>query len=481
MKKIHLGLIIVSCFVLILSVGFGMLTLYVNQKELPEGVVVSGWDVGGRPADEVLAELDQRLAAMAGTKVKLQAAMLKGKTETFTLKEAGVQYDAGAFREAVSKLRDNSGNLWEQTWYRRNFPSEWEISATWNRDLLKKRLNEDWEKERFGEPVNAVRSISEDDIVRYMPEKTAYRIDWAMLYDRLGAALPSDLLTAGKQAGAELVLELPLNLEKPPVTLESLQSEGIERKIVEFSTSLGASGPGRVHNVTAAAKAVDGMILKPGDEFNYAHVIDIAKKEYGFKEAPVIVNGKLVPGIGGGICQVSSTVYHAALMIGLDITERRNHSLPVSYMPKGQDATFAEGAINFRFRNNTGKHLLILSEVSDGALTVKMFGTFPEDTVYALESSTIETLPSPEKVIHNKALPPGFKQVIQQGKPGYVVETYRTKKVNGKLVERVKISTDTYRAQDSIVAINPTHDGGMPIPNETPKEEVVEDGISAAP
>lgn len=215
-EKIHLGLIIVSSLVLVLSVGFGMLTLYVNQKELPEGVIVSGWDVGGRPADEVLAELDQRLAALAGTKVKLQAAMLKGKTETFTLKEAGVRYDAESFREAVSKLQDNSGTLWEQMWFRRNFRSEWEISAAWNRDLLKKRLNEEWEKERFGEPVNAVRSISEDDIVRYMPEKTAYRIDWAMLYDRLGAALPGDLSAAGKQAGTELVLELPLNLEKPP-------------------------------------------------------------------------------------------------------------------------------------------------------------------------------------------------------------------------------------------------------------------------
>lgn len=221
------------------------------------------------------------------------------------------------------------------------------------------------------------------------------------------------------------------------------------------------------------------MILKPGDEFNYAHIIDVAKKEYGFEEAPVIVNGKLVPGIGGGICQVSSTVYHAALLIGLEITERRNHSLPVSYLPKGQDATFAEGAINFRFRNNTGKHLLILSEVSHGNLTLKMFGTFPENTEYELVSTTIETLPSPEKVIHNNSLPPGLKQVVQNGKPGYVVETYRTKKVNGKVVENVKISKDTYRPQNSIVAINPTNEVPLPDANETPKEEVVEDGISA--
>ncbi|GAA0834637.1 VanW family protein [Bifidobacterium pullorum subsp. gallinarum] len=477
MKKIHLGLIIVISFALLLSVGFGLLTMYVNQKELPKGVVLSGWQVGGKPADEVLAELDQRLQAMSTMKVKLAAEALKGHTESFSLQDAGVQFSAADFRDAIAKMSE--GSLWDQVLYRRHFQLEWHISTDWNRDTLKKRLNENWQKERFGEPVNAVRSISGDDVVRYTPEKTAYRIEWAAFYEGFSAALPDERQFTEPRGDEEITVQLPLIRQKPPVTVKSLQDEGVERKIIEFSTDLGSSGPGRVHNVTAAAKAVDGMILKPGDEFNYAHVIDTAKKEYGFEEAPVIVNGKLVPGIGGGICQVSSTVYHAALLLGLDITERRNHSLPVSYLPKGQDATFAEGAINFRFRNNTGKHLLILSSVSDGKLTLKMFGTFPENTEYELVSTTIETLSSPEKVIHNTTLPPGLKQVVQNGKPGYVVETYRTKKVNGKVVENVKISKDTYRAQNSIVAINPTNEVQMPEAKESPKEEVVEDGISA--
>lgn len=477
MKKIHLGLIIVISFALLLSVGFGLLTMYANQKELPKGVVLSGWQVGGQPADEVLSELEQRLQAITSIKVTLESEALEGHMENFSLQEVGVRFSAAEFKEAIAKLSE--GSLWEQVLYRRQFQLEWHISTEWDRDVLKERLNEDWQKERFGEPVNAVRSISDDDVVRYTPEKTAYRIDWAAFYEGFSAALPNESHFMEPNPEEAIAVQLPLIRQKPPVTVKSLQDEGIERKIIEFSTGLGSSGPGRVHNVTAAAKAVDGMILKPGDEFNYAHIIDVAKKEYGFKEAPVIVNGKLVPGIGGGICQVSSTVYHAALLMGLEITERRNHSLPVSYLPKGQDATFAEGAINFRFRNNTGKHLLILSEVSHGNLTLKMFGTFPENTEYELVSTTIETLPSPEKVIHNNSLPPGLKQVVQNGKPGYVVETYRTKKVNGKVVENVKISKDTYRPQNSIVAINPTNEVPLPDANEMPKEEVVEDGISA--
>lgn len=475
MKKIHIGLILVISLALISSVGYGLMTMYVNQKELPKGIVVSGWKIGGKPVDEVLSELDQRLQVMTNMRVILESEALKGHKESFSLREAGVQFQADDLREAITKLSE--GSLWEQVLYRRNFQLEWHISTDWDRDVLKERLSEDWQKERFGEPVNAVRSISADDVIRYTPEKTAYRIDWPTFYDGFNAALPDERLFANPNPEEYISVQLPLVRQKPPVTVKSLQDEGIERKIIEFSTTLGSSGPGRVHNVTAAAKAVDGMILKPGDEFNYAHVIDIAKKEYGFEEAPVIVNGQLVPGIGGGICQVSSTVYYAALLTGLEITERRNHSLPVSYMPKGQDATFAEGAINFRFRNNTGKHLLIRSEVSHGNLTLKMFGTFPENIKYELVSTTVETLPSPEKVIHNLSLPPGLKQVIQNGKPGYVVETYRTKKVNGKVVENVKISKDTYRPQNSIVAMNPNEEVQIPEAKTPSNEEVVEDGI----
>lgn len=476
MKKIHLGFIIVVSLMLICSAGYGLLHLYTEQTELPKGVVLSGWDIGGQDAEAVLEELEQRLREMEAVQVELQANGLKGQVERLSLREAGVTYHAEEFIDAVNRLSE--GNIWVRAMYRKNFASDFDISYHWNRDVLKERYSEQWEKERFGEPVNAVRSISEDDVVRYTPEQTVYRVDWPFFYDRFSAAIPSEFsdLSSVRQEG--IALEIPLTLIKPAQTVKSLKEEGIERKIIESSTSLGASGPGRVHNVTAAAKAVDGIILKPGDEFNYAHIIEIAKKEYGFQEAPVIVSGRLVPGVGGGICQVSSTVYHAALLVGLEITERRNHSLPVSYMPKGQDATFAEGAINFRFRNNTGKHLLIRSKVSNGKLTLKMFGTFPENTVYELESKTIETLPSPEKIIHNAALPLGFRQVVQNGKPGYVVETYRTKKVNGSVVETEKISRDTYRAQSSIIAVNPAN-SGMPEGPEAPKENIVEDGISA--
>lgn len=123
-------------------------------------------------------------------------------------------------------------------------------------------------------------------------------------------------------------------------------------------------------------------------------------------------------------------------------------------MPKGLDATFAEGSINFRFKNTTGKSLLIRAYVEGNNLTVKFFGTFPKNTEYELETRTVETLPVKEKFVQNKDIPAGAQEVLQEGKPGYVVETYQIKKVNGETVEKKRVSRDTYRPQSRLIAVN---------------------------
>lgn len=214
-----------------------------------------------------------------------------------------------------------------------------------------------------------------------------------------------------------ITLEVPLTILQPDITLNALKEQGIERKIMQFSTSLGASGPGRIYNVESAAKAVNGTVLPPGAVFDYGKAIEKAKIEYGFREAPVIVNGKLQAGVGGGICQVSSTLYNAALRTGLEIVERRNHSLPVNYLPKGQDATFAEGYINFRFRNTTGKYLVIKAAVQGRSLSIKLFGTFPKNVTYKVHSQIVEVLPPVDKYVNDPSLPVEAHALYKMGKP----------------------------------------------------------------
>ncbi|NQX47228.1 VanW family protein [Paenibacillus tritici] len=472
MKKAHAALIAGFGLILAGSLAAGGLHLYGTQRTLPASTVIAGWEVGGLNIADVQAGLDTKLQALEAIPLDLKAG--ENTKLHLTLKQAGVTYDARDFLRAAKTLTD--GTLLERVQARRHWPGSWNMEIHLDTAPLKSLLNPAWEQETFGVPVDAVRRITGDDRVVYTPGTSSYAVDWQAMELALQAAVPTRLAGTGSLQEQRILLEVPLTVKQPKITLQFLKDQGIERKIAQFSTSLGASGPGRSFNVEAAAKAVNGTVLPPNAVFDYGKAIQKAQTEYGFREAPVIVNGKLQPGTGGGICQVSSTLYNVALRSGLEIVERRNHSLPVSYLPKGQDATFAEGYINFRFRNNTGKTLIIKSEVKGRTLTIKLFGTFPKNVSYSVESRTVEVLPPTDKYVSDASLPKGGTRVLLAGKTGYVVETYITRYVDGKAAERKKLSRDVYYAQKRVIAVNR---GGMSkstLP-ESPRRQLVEDGV----
>jgi len=474
MKKIHALFIAAAALLLTISLLFGALNLYISQRTLPEGTQLAGWDIGKMDQDKVRSQLAERIAVLHGLPLTLTAG---NKTELkMTLKEAGITYEAEAFLQGLQKLAD--GGLWDRVKARRDFQQNWSLKVLLDIKQLQHSLSPAWEKETFGVPVDATRRITEDERVIYTPETTSRQVDWEALEKSLQAAVPKNFHEQEALPGKGISVIVPLTILQPAVTVQSLKQEGIERKIAEFSTTLGSSGPGRIYNVDAAAKAVNGTILPPGAIFDYGKVIEKAKQLYGFREAPVIVNGQLQPGMGGGICQVSSTLYNAALLSGLEIVERRNHSLPVSYLPKGQDATFAEGYINFRFRNNTGKSLVIKAAVQNRALSVKLFGTFPRNVSYRIESKIVETLSPADKFVNDPSMSPGSSRVLQSGKTGYVVETYITRYQDGQSVEKKKLSRDVYRAQKRLIAVNPAAGSKVPAP-EAPEKQMVEDGVSS--
>lgn len=465
MKKKHLATILLS--VGLLGTAFwGALALYVSQDRLPPGTLVAGLELGRRHRDEALQLLDREIAALSRKKVVFT---VEGSAKTMTWAEAGATFDARAFREEMRRLE--VGSLWERVRTRREFNRQWMLEITFDPRKLQAVFTPEWEKSQFGAPVNAVRTITAEDQIRYLPGTAVQRIDWDRLLEMVPKQLGKEVrrleenswhepmptpaalsLSLSKQLPT-LRFTVPLKTVQPKITVDLLKKEGIRRKIVQFSTSLHTSGTGRVHNVDSAARSIDGRVLAPGEIFDYSEAIEYAEKTFGFQEAPVIFGGRLVPGVGGGICQVSSTLYNAAVRAGLSIVERRNHSLPVSYLPKGQDATFAKGYINFRFKNTSGHHLLIRAVVENRQLTIKLFGDMPENVSYSLESRTTEILPPPNKYVANASLPAGSRQVLVRGKQGYVVETYRIKMVDGRTVERSLISKDTYPAQPTVIAV----------------------------
>ncbi|WP_246066860.1 VanW family protein [Paenibacillus koleovorans] len=451
------------------------------------------------------------LPAASTTRGDAQA-IAQGAAGTFSLAELGLSVDASRLEAAAERLfRGSLLGRARARWSLRHASVPLELLI--DRIAALRAVGTLWPQLLQAHPLDARRVITPDDRVGYVPGRAADQIDADALILGLGqaaeerfGALPTgpsghgnpELITASAPASAStsaalrpkplansnepIVLLVPITTIQPTVTVDTLRAEGIDRKIAEFTTFFPISGEGRKHNIRSTAQTVHDMVLKPNEEFDYNRIIRQTEKQFGYKEAPVILNGKLVPGVGGGICQVSTTLYNAVLRAGLQITERRNHSLPVSYIPLGQDATFADGWINFRFRNNTGSHLLIRTDVTETGITVKLFGRMPDTMTYEIFSNTLETIAPPVKVVVNPTLAPGQESLIQEGKPGYIVETYRIRKRNGVEEARELISKDTYQAQPTLVARNKTNeDPAKPPAKPTPVPEkriLLEDGVS---
>lgn len=450
MKKNHRLLIIAALLLLIITVLWGWGNNYASQSTIPQHVQLSSWHIGTLPMDTFRKQLKVKMEQLGQTPVEFTFGNSGVEPIKTTLNQLGITYHVNSFLLTLDKMK--KGPLWKRVMARFCFPKSWTLQFQWEEKQWREHLSPHWEESTFGHPVQATREITSDDQVHYTPEKTVFRIDRIQLKQLLRAAIPHRWQQ--KQQKQTITIEVPLQKKEPPVTVASLQAEGIERKIIEFSTRLVRKNNGGVHNIDAVARTIHNMILKPDAIFDYKSVITAAGKKYGFKQAPIIFNGKLVPGIGGGICQVSGTIYNAVLRTGLEIVERHNHSLSVPYLPMGLDATFSEGHINFRFRNTTSKHLMIRAYVKDNQLTVQFFGTMDQQLSYNLETKTLKILPPDVKYVNNPKLPLGQYETIKSGRQGYIVEVYRRKLIDGVEVARERISIDTYSPQPTLIAVN---------------------------
>lgn len=459
--------------------GIWGISLYGSDARLPDGLTFGGFPVGRLSLAQAEQLLDAHLAQAAGWRLRF-ASDVPNAEQSALFGSTGLRWDTTLPRQALAELKEGSPLL--RAWHK------WQLRGTdlpmgilYDEGAYAGFVKQTWAELHAKQPAPAKRMITGQDRVEIIPDIPVHRVDEKKLLDSLLAtdwlSLWRGLVPEQEAAKTDpVVIPVPLSEIRSQLTYDSLTGQGIERKISEFATTILPGGEGRLHNIVSAAKTIHDRLLAPGDIFDYAPVIEETKSRFGFREAPVIYNGKLVPGVGGGICQVSSTLYNAVLRAGLEIVERRNHSLPVSYVPLGQDATFSEGYINFRFRNNTGAHLLIRTVTESNKLTVKLFGTLPRSQSFDIESVTVEELEAPVKTVINPTLRLGQREVLQKGKPGYVVETYRTKRENGTILSRELISRDRYQPQPALVAVGGKA-GESAGPGGEGKEGMLEDGV----
>ncbi|MBR2472028.1 MAG: VanW family protein, partial [Clostridia bacterium] len=246
--------------------------------------------------------------------------------------------------------------------------------------------------------------------------------------------------------------------------------------LANYTSRITDSNANRLTNVRLAAEKINGVVLNPDETFYYLRHVEPITVAGGYKVANVYSNGRVTQDIGGGVCQVSSALYSAALNAELEIVKRYNHSLTVAYVPLGQDATVASGEIDLRFKNNTNAPLKIVTEFNPSGITVKLLGkkVNPGRTV-EIENITIETMHAQTIEEVDETLAPGEKRAETNPKTGYVVDTYKKIYQDGQYVGREYISRSVYRVLHKIVKVGPpaedepvSGEGDVPNPEITP-------------
>lgn len=431
--KIGIGIII---FLLVAAV---VLSIYmVNGEKIHSNITINGIDVGGYTPAQAESLLKEKLEPS----VKNAAIILKSEEKDWRLeyKEIGFNYD---YSEAVTKAYDigHKGNLIKRvadvisTQLSRQ---DIRLNYSYDSEHIRSKLAE-IAKEVDREPKDATITLQEQGFV-ITDEVEGRKLDIEKSFDNVRFQVEN-----GTNEDVELAIETSL----PEIRRSDLAN--IRDKLGEYSTKFNAADVDRTHNIKIATNSASNILVKPGEIFSIDKTVGPRLAKYGFKEANVIINNELVPGIGGGVCQVSSTLYNAALLSNLKIIERKSHSLTLSYIPMGRDATISEGYIDLKFQNTTPYPIYIHGEVKGSWVKFSIYGRndYPNRTVQ-IKTAVVKTIPPQITVIEDPTLPEGTEVEEKKGYTGYVVRSWRVILENGKEISSEELPISNYRVVNGV-------------------------------
>lgn len=413
----------------------------------PAPGIIPLWDLELQaPAHRAHWESWSRKAAegLAVREVHLQAA---GRTWHYRLHELGYRLDQkGLAVESLARL-DTSGTRGQ------------------DRAAVRPQLTFDPESfqaslgpllagvERAAEPATLALV---EGAVQIHPGKPGQRLDPVQVQAAIRRAL-SGAGTAPANWSPEvgppppLVVGLSLSPVTPSPDAVDLAALGVQGLVAEYRTYYDPEIP-RGENVARAAAALNGLLIRPGEVFSYNRTIGPVDAASGWQPAWVISGGRLVPGVGGGVCQTATTLYGAALRAGLEVLERHPHDLPVRYIEPSQDAAVAPGAQDLKLRNPGPGAIWIQAQAGEGEVVISLYGSLRPDREVRIQSEVLDQLPPPVQVVTDPTLPPGAEVVRQWGAPGLRSAAYRLTYEGGKLNSRELLSVDIYAPTPHVVA-----------------------------
>lgn len=403
------------------------------------GVSIEDVDISGKTKDEAVNLVQEKY----GNEVLKKKININGGNRTYTIdySKLNAKYN---IEEAVNEALEygKSHNLFQK--YRLiKKPVEKSISLKFTYDdTAIKELISVIAKEIDKAPVNASIKMVNKGQFSITPEVAGAKLNVEKLEKDIENNINGSL-TGDSEVNAEI------DSVQASVTKDMLSH--VNTKISSFTTSFASSSANRVTNISLATKAINGKLLMPGESFSFNEVVGERTTARGYKEAGVIINNQLDSGIGGGICQVSTTLYNAVMRANINYTERRHHSLASSYVAPGLDATVSYGSIDYKFKNTLDYPIYIEGYISGKSVTFSIYSdsTLAKKT-YNLISEVYDTIKPEIKYIDDPNKYEGETEVVTKPSTGYKVRVYRTTYENGKLINKEKLYEETYKKVDGV-------------------------------
>lgn len=440
-KKIVI-IVFSSLFILIVGVCVYVAAI-LNRDSFYEGVMVEGVSLSGMKKEDAVNVLTKNMnGKLVGKKISL-----KGQNNTWTLEplDISLKYVVdGAIEKAynigregkifgrireIIKLQDNNVNFL--------------CHLTLNKDELKnilsiiKRQTDNKEKSAQLAYVNGeIKKSQETFGSDFDIEKNFSMVEKAILNGQFDG------------------INLEFNEIRPHVTMDDIK--GVNGILSVFTTNFNVAAENRSYNIKLACEKINNILLLPGESFSMNKALGPRTLENGYKEAPIILKDEFVQDAGGGVCQVTTTLYCSALLSKLKITDRKPHSLPLGYVPASFDATIAGDYIDLKFENNLDSSILISAQVTGGTVYIRILGDINKKNYQVkLRSEVLEVYEPEVEVIIDNTLPVNEKVVEKQPQRGLKSRLYRdTFDSKGNLLNNELISEDIYKAVNGQVKIN---------------------------
>ena len=465
-----LAIVITASIAIITGIIFGYFMNIKNEVDswadkIYPGVQAYGIDLGGKTKEEAIDIMNDQLISLIGDKV---IAVTIGD-KTFELKYSDISPSVSAdetVEEALDYGKDKK-MLQKKKIIENGVDYKVNTVLSYDEEKVKEFVNSINEQVKV-DAVNAKILINGSNI-SITPEVIGKQLDVDDLCNKIKECIDPD---------PEKVETVIVDLQDYSPKITSADLNKITGVMSSYSSTFGTGDTGRVENLRIASGYINGTLLMPGEEFSYNNTIGPTTPERGYKEANTYVGSKIVPGYGGGVCQVSSTLYRAVIQANIRSTERRNHSMTVGYAKPGLDATVAAGYIDYKFVNTYDFPIYIQGYLSGNQVVFNIWGNKEAmgGKTYELVNEILETYNYGTEEVKDASLNEGTRIVKSSGANGCKASGYLVTYENGVQINKELISTDVYSARNEVVSVGTKKvEAQVEQPAETTPEQPTEE------